>query len=87
MLKLILSMKEVKSHLSFKRNCDGVNPVNFLKATLKEERVLNPQSNAMLAIVKFFISGLANNFFASSTLYELIKSLKIAGKLFINDLG
>ena len=31
-------------YLSFERNCDGVIPVNFLKATLKAERVLNPLS-------------------------------------------
>ena len=31
-------------YFSFKRNCDGVTPVNFLKATLKAERVLNPLS-------------------------------------------
>ena len=33
-----------RDYLPFKRNCDGVTPVNFLKATLKAERVLNPLS-------------------------------------------
>lgn len=34
----------IKVYLPIERNCDGATLVNFLKATLKAERVLNPHS-------------------------------------------
>ena len=38
------SIRGYGDYFSFNRNCDGVTPVNFLKATLKAESVLNPLS-------------------------------------------
>jgi hypothetical protein len=51
------------------RKWEGVMPVCFLKAVLKEALLLNPTSSAMLKMVYGCLSGSTKYFFTSSTRY------------------
>ncbi len=57
---------------AWSRYCDGVTWNCFLNESLKDDTVLNPESNAMLAIVYRRFAGLLNRLRASSSRSSLI---------------